>query len=193
MTKIQFFFFAIVLSISFAYENLLSKRDFLEAMRNQGTDIRRWLRLQWYWWPKCPKPSTTFESFKHYISSPTSVTNIDVTPCRNSLKIRHTFLDCKWLKMLRQRKAIIPPKIMLEPHLRVHFLTIQLILMKTIIFEIKSEFLTMWDFEWIVNRTSHLVKNKVVVPGCGSNSGPGEPFWRFTDLKSRDSRQWWEL
>ena len=38
MRKVRFCVFAILITISFAYPNLISKRDFFRAMKNQGTD-----------------------------------------------------------------------------------------------------------------------------------------------------------
>ena len=47
MNKIQFCIFAILITISFAYPNLMFKRDFLRAMKNQETD---YVRRQWCCW-----------------------------------------------------------------------------------------------------------------------------------------------
>ena len=38
MNKVKFCVFAILIVISFAYPNLISKRDFFQAMKNQGRD-----------------------------------------------------------------------------------------------------------------------------------------------------------
>ena len=38
------------------------------------------LKYRGCWWRKRPKPSPTFQSCRQHISSPTSVTNIDVVP-----------------------------------------------------------------------------------------------------------------
>ena len=54
-----------------------------DNFRMLATELRSWyptlmLRDRGCWWPKWPKPSPTSKNCHQHISSPTSVTNIDV-------------------------------------------------------------------------------------------------------------------
>ena len=53
MHKVQFCVFAIFIVISFAYPNLISKRDFFQAMKNQGRDCVALLTMKLLTLSKC--------------------------------------------------------------------------------------------------------------------------------------------